>query len=853
MTQRIDVTLHRHGRSPLTITPWVTKLTWTRSISAPWSSLTVVWKTTVRDAFSLVAVGDWVVVRIPTATSRAAEDGTALTFCRIDSIQSGAAMNPGGKLTSGDTVLACSSWWNLLKHTNIYVPPGWTDDSGTLFNISSWGSMMGDFANQFINGSVGKALADLFRQIAAIKLPDSISKNKELGELIPVVHEAVTRDQYAPDRVVEPVTVNGAISSSWAGMYQTTETTVQELLNNGFVPEPMLIELFPSFEPFGDKPIIPDDQTNQDRTLAKFLGGWEVLLYRIKPFRTIPLKDSTEAQPDYKHRDVEELVERFSKFFENKNYDPEKLEELRTRAEKTNRARISGVLERLFTEKTWDYDKAKLIKRGSLRSVTFARTDTARVNASTIVLAPDPSSGITALKELGLPITYDEEIKRHGLRLLKPTWTFTIIKGNKDKAVSDENRMDQAANNTTDFTAYMRSIAAQLMQFYKNNHLYTSGTITANLLEATEYKKGTSGREFVDRVLYVKPGEILSLDMGDEIDPFFCYVETVSHGFVVSGGGVEAAKTEIAYSRGHFQLGAEVLDDVGVPIRLASGVSRQIGAPTDQLSLRSVPSSRRDRQTSKPIDDVGAYILVAGVKHDTEFNVIHSHLDTSNPSLPSSMVTRRDLSTVKLAILHYEGINIAATNAERVKNYFDRQYIGYAPGKAIGSVHFLIDYDGAVWQILDCSLVAAHAGPSPTQVAIDGVAVSPNPTSIGIGFINPVFLRKDIPPTASSKWPVTNDTWYTKSSKGTRGNTDFLLPTTAQLASCSRLLQTLPGAGVPVNLTTSADPTEEGARTWRRLTFKEKRALLTTGGVYHHLQWESQRFDAAGVDIRSLL
>jgi len=913
--QRIEVKVHRHGRPVLDITPTVTSLVWLKSISAPWQSLTVTWKATVKDAFALVSVGDWVTIRAPSPGSRGANDGMSLSLCHIDTIDS-SVMNSGGALQTGPITMTATSWWNLLNKTALYSPLGYTDDIGTLLSMTTWSSAVAAATGDYVVGSLGVSFQKLFSLLAAVELPETLG-GKKLADIIPIVYDDTTRQKYAPDRVIESVDIGGGTPKRFTSNMGPIEATVGEILTGAFVPESLLFELFPSFEPFPASTaqptgtVTPDPPTAEasgpysgrfaetsdfsdpnspasdgtppvnkpplraqlpeaNATLASLLGGWETLIYRVKPFRTRPLRESVVAWAQYQHRGVEAEVAAslLDAFGFNRIKDVidgasllnslgfNRIKDAIVEDTQNKFAESSDVLlNKVFEQVTWNYTTAKFIDKHHIRSVSFNRNDQTRLNASSIVLSPDPSTGIEALKQIGLPITYDEEIIRHGLRMLKPAWTFTIRSPElKDDSGKRLGPLPPPAD--PNYFAYLRSICAQFMQFYKNNHLFSTGEIALNLLDATALRE-KEGRTYYEKMLYLKQGETVVLRMHNNTDLFYCYVDTIKHTFIIQDGGVEAAATVISYSRGHFGVSDDALvNSVDVPMRQATQPSKQVGIQTGQVS--EAPRIKyADKPLNKPADDFGTYILVNGIKEPTDFNVIHSYIDLSNPRLPSGVVLPRStMATTKLAILHYEGINNISPSCQSLKGYFEQSYLRYA-GEAsdLGSVHFAIDYNGAVWQYLDCAIVACHAGPSAIQVELDGNRISPNPFSIGIGFINPTFERSAAtsPPEVRAKWSVVSSPWYTKSSKGKREQTNFLVPTSAQLASCRQLLLALPTVGVPITLTTSADPTEEGTNTIRRLRYDEKKQLLTTGGVYHHLQWEANRFDSCGVDIRSLL
>lgn len=597
---RVEVVLHRHGRETSDITPLVTRLTWTRSISAPWHSLTVEWKTTVKDAFARVAVGDWVAVRAVAGSVSNSSQRPVLAFCHIDNISSGAVMNSNGNLATTEVTLSCSSWWNLLQQVNLYSPLGWTEDIGTLLSMQSWSKVAGSIAQDYTTGSLAAAFKKLFTALAVIKLPETVAGGKTLAELIPLVHDVNSRDTYAPSRTVESVDIGGGLPNRIGTMLGAYQSSIGEIFNGTFVPEPLLIELFPSFERYANTATsTPTSQASgqTDDTLATFLGGWETLLYRIKPFRNRALRESAVAWSSYTHVNIEKVVQDGLKPRLDA-LDPatqlargtglaaglEGAAQTAQQLNAENQALVNDldtnmILSNVFKEDTWGYTTAKFIEKRMVRRIDFNRSDTPRLNAASIVLSPDPSSGIEALKPFGLPITYDEEIRRHGLRVLKPSWTFVVADPEAVGGVSqsDASRMSLPRNGPN-FVSYMRTICAQFMQFYKNNHLFATGTLSLNFLDAIEKKTDTRGT-FFDKVLDLKAGETFVVALNDTDDLFYSYAETITHTFAIVDGGVEMASTSVNYTRGHFGVSDDALiKEVQVPMRQTVAAAPTVGS-----------------------------------------------------------------------------------------------------------------------------------------------------------------------------------------------------------------------------------------------------------------------------------
>ena len=605
----IDVTVHRHGQPALTITGSVVGMRWSHSISAPWQSLTVAWKAAVRDSF-LVSVGDWVVVRAGYGDDP--RKGPVLAWGHVDDVDGGATMQPNGALMSDTIQLKCSSWWGLLHTVNLYSVTGWADDIGTLLSMETWAKTITSVVEDYQVGSLSKAFQALLSKLAAVKLPSTMVPgypDATLGDLIPLVHDSDTRDLYAPERIVESVDIGGGLPNQLTSKIPSYESSVGELLSGTFVPEAMLIELFPSFERFPETEVVPQSPPTNP-ALAKFLGGWETLIYRIKPFRHTPLRESTVAYASYTHTDVEKAVADAMAAFNNATTPLSFLQAVSARNAATQGlptrnstwslfvGDTTEILKNYFKDRTWGYtgivdspsgpkDRKepypKWVDKPILRSISINRSDKSRVNASTLAIAPDPSAGsVDAVKTFGLPITYDEEIRRHGLRMLKPTWTFVVPAASVTPApsatqtlLSPGQSVLKALSPTRDgnYLPYMRSICAQLMQFYKNGHLYATGTMQLNLLEAWRLDPTKSHQTFFNKVLDLKAGHTMAVTMSGS-DVFYAYAESVEHNFTVQDGGIQTAATTVSYTRGHFGVEEDALANVAVPMREVTAVSK---------------------------------------------------------------------------------------------------------------------------------------------------------------------------------------------------------------------------------------------------------------------------------------
>jgi hypothetical protein len=699
MRPRVVVEIHRHGRDSVDdITSVVTKLEWARSLTSPWQSLTVTWKATVGDSISRVMEGDWIVLRIVSAA--AGGKGVAAALCHVDSTSGGLSVGQMGEIYTEATTATCTSWWSLLSGVNLYSVYGWVEDIGTMLSMGTWANLIGSISSEYAVGSLGEAFKKLFKRLAAVELPKTLVGNRTgvtLGDVIPVVHNYGTGQQYAKTLTVESIDIGGGPPSRLSPMIGAYEATAVDILTGAFVPEGMLMELFPTFEPTvelqtSDAPPAAEQSIETQEYLKDFLGGWESLVLRMKPFRVRPLKESAVAWASYQHVEIEQVVFNSLKvafpyasednllrasqaITQSGTYDPA-IDQAIAESQNTTgtvNAAASAISDRYFNEVTWNYTTAKYVPTEIIRSLNWQRSDRSRLNCSSISLAVDATNGVEGLAPAGLPITYDTEIRRHGLRLMKPQWSFTIPEidnnGNSGSATGSPPRTNTSL--TTDFVAYMRTICAQMMQFYKNNHLFMSGNIGLNLTEAVRSRDNST---VFDKILSIRPGEIIALSLDRKVDTFYAYVDTIQHSFEVKDGGIETARTSVAYSRGHFGVSDDALaKEVKVPLRPAQGA----GSPSSRRSNRrnsgnstTFPAAMILTDTSK-LGWLKAWSITRGFQakwFDPDFVPVPNMYDPGNTYKRSYVIAAVAYVIEKYWDATYPGAKIKATHGRATLN-----------------------------------------------------------------------------------------------------------------------------------------------------------------------------------------
>jgi hypothetical protein len=563
MQRRIEIEIHRHGRAEIDtkITPFVTSVRWERSISAPWQSLSVSWKAPLGDSFSRVLPGDWVVFRILSAATQ-----LGAMLARVTTVDGGAALSNATVVTDPSRFEAVG-WWAFLAKTAVFTPRGWAESTGSLFSMFDWFNTIIPADVTQYDGRVGQSLANVFAAMSVVKLPNSLTGGTDLtlGDVIPVVHNKDTQRQFAPTRVIESVDIGSGPPGYFAPKYQAVQATVGDFIQGAYVPEPLLMELFPSFEPSVEQPA--PQQSFAGSALRGLLGGWETLIYRIKPFRTRALREAAVAWVDYKHLEIEAVYRgaMVRSVFSPATLAVSAAEAGRAATQQDTNSGTNLLTSAYFNEITWNYLDSISIPRSMMRRFSAQLDDSKRLNCGTIRLSLSGSDEITAWEAAGLPIRYNEEILRHGLRINMPHWPFTFPpKLLNPDAGAQESRADKISDDASvDYVTYLRTIVAQFMQFYKNNHLYGSGTVDINFGQAVRISEGKDALS-VDQILKLKPGEIIELDLPEK---YYAYAETIKHVFSIAEGGVESASTSITFTRGHFKFPEDFLaQTVEVPI-----------------------------------------------------------------------------------------------------------------------------------------------------------------------------------------------------------------------------------------------------------------------------------------------
>jgi len=566
MAYTIEIHRHGAGKQPVA-TLRATDFAYVHS-TAGGSNFNVTAKDYLAQHFNSVRVGDWAVVRRSGAT--------AVAFGHVDTVSGGVQVKSGAVVATKPFRVGCSSWFNFLGKCRLYVPLGFSDTVGTSMSVQDWSLAAAAVFTEYATGSIGVALARLHKLIGRVRLPESLG-GELLGDAIPVVHDSETQARWAPQRVIDPVNVANGIMGGLNFTFQ--DSSIQELYYGSFVPDPRLIEMFPSLE-------VAPEQADSSRgwagtgpeylplpALARILGVTPVLIYRLRPWRARPLIEAVDAldydiNPDA-IADVplrQQAAPNMSTTQGDQHVtaDPalEGAAQLRAIAQgqtrlaesltwKYRQLNLLGEFQNgkppLFSTVTWDTRRAIEIPASIIDDIDLNWDDERRVNEVAINLSTDPGTGAEAIRSMGLPLVNEESVINHGTRLAKPVWPFVLPR------LGDNN-----------WIPYMRSVACQLMQFQQAAHLMANGTISIRWPDA-EVRDESGGQTTLRTQLPALVGEMVSVALEGLDQPLFAYVESVSHRAAVQPAtGTETAGAVITFSRG--LIGIEDVRKTSVPL-----------------------------------------------------------------------------------------------------------------------------------------------------------------------------------------------------------------------------------------------------------------------------------------------
>jgi len=719
---------------------------------------------TFTEAMTEFAPGDFAVLR----DAR----GKAWSWGRVSLVRSTTKRDPRGALTSAPYSVAVQGWFDFLGRTKMHVFETQSRPSeGTMFSIIEWSQICATL-NGLHKTSAGAMLQYMVRQLLRIKLPESLGGGW-LYDNIPVVHDATTAALYAPEfSDIEPVNYGDLMPTMTLTAFEQRSTDIGSLLASMFVPEPMLIEMFPYLSPLGATAVPFGGTPAQTGTsgvsgpaapvpgsdaLSNILGARPVIVYRMKPFRANPLYSAAVSKIAYSDEDPE-----YGLFSEHASvYSTARKSSLMAARIAARNATTKALLEqKYFSQITMNPETIVPLPYHFVTSITRQRSDADRVNASSInAVPPDASSSVSigAFEPAALPITQKDQIEKHGLRLRIPTWPMYAPSG--------------AVTLAADLVSYYRSVAAQVMQFYETGHLYETGTMSLHFTHAMVLTENAAAKAAglkdvqpgaAPQVPEIEPGRWFRTpweaplgDLGLPPDvraklttatgspEYFGYINAVSHTIQRLSNGSLTAQTNLNFQRGHFAEMWEVLNGTVVPLGEMNQVPLQGTTfpppPAGSITYTQyTPVNGRIPQAPKPSVNAHNHIIMNGraIPFTPPSGVTmlnYAHPDVWHLTSPSR--NSQALPVYEIVVHETAGAIVNKTHKD-VTAYFSRTDINLG-------THFIINRDGTITQHSDAlSGIVYHAGELH------------NPYSIGIEIMNPVDLTSLAPPGATILKPV---------------------------------------------------------------------------------------------------
>lgn len=475
-----NVVLHRHRSRPIDITHLVTFARWTHAVRDPWETIQLSLSTPRPTWISRdrPRLGDWVtILDAPGAGGRR----RCLAWGYVSRVSGSIQAAPGGAIQSDGYSVSAISWLSLLGRASVILAPGWISSTiGTLFRKRDieelYAKLAATASGALPEGgattarNIGGTLQDVLQLLAVIQLPPSLGETvtppgKEprqatIGDQVRVVHDATTRDAYAPNVVADPVpgwSLRGlsAVNASGRSVLQTIQGT--------FGGDAQIVEMFPSLEDLGRpaasdptleerlKPSILKEQEDP-YVFGSSLGGEDIVGRGGKSYREVAAERERQrkAEAEQKYaRDLRAARERVAPA--NATAEamqanpvlvyrmvPWRTEELRSYLDGRGtmptlvggsggkNVRQQWMDTSIFQGETWKALGGAIRRYGSSESIQieYAYDDSQHVNSVSVGLFSQPDTALRYYERAGLPIIVASDVRRYGLRHYEPDWPF---------------------------------------------------------------------------------------------------------------------------------------------------------------------------------------------------------------------------------------------------------------------------------------------------------------------------------------------------------------------------------------------------------------------------------------------
>lgn len=405
------------------------------------------------------------------------------------------------------------------------------------------------------------------------------------------------------------------------------------------------------------------------------------------------------------------------------------------------------------------------------------RPERARVVRADEIVSVDPSvadanriNAVTA--DLGAGETHHYTLMAEaGL----PIWDAASVRQHGLRLYNPNWPFDGAVGTRTSPNSVVRTVAAQAAQFMLGAERFMTGSASLNHLRRD-----------------IRHGEIVRFEL-HATKTLTAYVDRVQH--TVTANAAVEGQTTVFFSRGLYD---ERLRDAQVKIDLP------VVAPKTRQSSASP----------------GNAILFNGQLLPIAWPNVRLHTHSDGLALTEGFTkTRRPASAIDVGVLHWD----VTLNARETRKVLAQRGL---------STHFVIDWDGTIYQLVDLAYPAWHAG---TDVV--------NNRSVGVDLNNPVYPSRDVQLVRNgqpSRLPAITG-WKVRGKvvDPVLGFHDVQLAAFRALAAA---LHT--HFGVPL-----VSPASGVAQTL--VTLPSVNGLPK--GWYHHAELSTDKIDTCGVDLPSVL
>ena len=755
----------QHRAGSVDVSRFVTNVTWTDSLKAPWTNIQLELKVPFRYIRDIIPgrkvphgmntgagtnelqakgpvemdtrygyipePGFWVVVRnVQELVDRGVGPiGVALALGRVHTIHFGMATTGGsGAVITTPISITAESFLAFLGRSQLAFAPqgsGVWGMEGFVYDIQNWGKNLDAMIKSVLSGHPGELLGKLWPEIVRIELPPSISdhsapenegtSSQEAGykpgdtvharstiaDLIPVVFDEVRAGVYAPMRKGQVHAVVGGTKLPSMGALLPNQPSILQFFLTTFYANHEAVEFFSAMD-------YPADSVKTRLTvLGEAMGGAQpAVFYRMKPWATSPINRSTVLAT-------------------SEARSPEKAALMMTMPK-------AGIPEAANPTASPAGTGWYVWERGEVETASIGWSDNMRVNlvfgSWCFATTTDPAMyGLT-----GTPIVPDKTtIKRHGLRVYAMRWPFFPQGAEAAQAASSAlNAVGNAAAavaNTADILAPAGNIAAVVGGLAKGvavvTHVaskvidvkltdYNNAMIEMAWMMAGDGQRWCSGSFSGLYKPQVKQGNWMTVNWADAT--LTGYIDSVSHSVRANpdGSGWHKATT----------------------VNFVRGTLRHQDTPSHQFRLET----RGSNPPGAPTTLTGMFenAVVDGIdllkKLQEKAVKVARDIKGGNPTMLTSSVplikpSKTQVSQEKICVVvHYTN----GTSTAAMLNEFNKQRTlkGKPPNDQTNyntSTHYSVDPNGVVMQWLD-----------PTKYSANHVAGSGFPAqSIGVDII----------------------------------------------------------------------------------------------------------------------